>query len=73
MSAKAQKVSVTVPGASNRTKSGHPASRCRVVHVAVPESVFNHAKAQAYLSNLPWTKFIERLLSEARPFREQPA
>ena len=40
----------------------------RVVHVAVPVDTFNHAKAQPYLSGLSWTKFVERLLAEAKPF-----
>lgn len=39
----------------------------RVVHVTVSEKVFNHAKAQAYLSGLSWKEYIERLLSEAKP------
>ena len=72
MSANAQPTSTTVPATSNRTRSGHLVPGCRVVHVAVPERVFNHAKAQAYLSGLSWPKFIERLLSESRPIREQP-
>lgn len=40
----------------------------RTVHVAVPESIFNHAKAQAYLSGLRFAVFVARLLSEARPY-----
>ena len=40
----------------------------RIVHVSVPETVFNHAKAQAYLSNLTWSDYLARLLSEAQPF-----
>ncbi len=39
----------------------------RVVHVTVSEKVFNHAKAQAYLSGLSWKEYIEQLLSEAKP------
>lgn len=54
--------------ASNRVQGGHAAVGHRVVHVAVPEMVFNHAKAQAYLSNLEWTPFITRLLSESKPY-----
>lgn len=40
----------------------------RTVHVAVPESIFNHAKAQAYLSGLRFAVFVARLLSEAQPY-----
>ncbi len=40
----------------------------RTVHVPVPESIFNHAKAQAYLSGLRFAEFVARLLSEARPY-----
>lgn len=40
----------------------------RTVHVPVPESIFNHAKAQAYLSGLRFAVFVARLLSEARPY-----
>ena len=53
---------------SNRTKGGHLAPQCRVVHVAVPELVFNHAKAQAYLSGLRWPDFVSRLLKESKAF-----
>ena len=56
---------------SNRTPSGKAAQGCRVVHVAVPEAVFNHAKAQAYLSGIHWPDFVTRLLSEAKPFRNR--
>ena len=72
MNTNAQETSVSVPATSNRTRSGHLVPGCRVVHVAVPEKVFNHAKAQAYLSGLPWPKFIEHLLSESGPIHEQP-
>jgi hypothetical protein len=58
----------TKPTTSNRTQSGRASPGCRVVHVAVPEEVFNHAKAQAYLSGIRWPEFVARLLSEARPF-----
>lgn len=72
MNAHAQPTTVSVPVTSNRTRSGHLVPGCRVVHVAVPEKVFNHAKAQAYLSGLSWPKFVERLLSESTPIQEQP-
>lgn len=73
MNANAQETSVSAPATSNRTRSGHLIPGCRVVHVAVPERVFNHAKAQAYLSGLSWPQFIERLLSESTPIQEHPA
>lgn len=52
---------------NNRKRSGHLKQNCRIVYVAVPNSVFNHAKAQAYLSGLSWPKFVEHLLSESSP------
>lgn len=55
--------------ASNRTSKGHAKVGCRVVYVAVPEQVFNHAKAQAYLSGLAWPQFVEKLLEQSTPIR----
>ncbi|QDT90173.1 hypothetical protein Pan161_18230 [Gimesia algae] len=52
---------------SNRTKEGHAVSGCRIVHVSVPESTFNHAKAQAYLSGISWSTFVELLLKNSKP------
>lgn len=40
----------------------------RVVHVPVPETIFNHAKAQAYLSGLRFAVFIAKVLSDAGPY-----
>ncbi len=34
----------------------------RVLHVIVPEDVFNHAKAQAFLSGIPWRDFVTETL-----------
>ncbi len=48
-----------------RLPNGSPKSGCRVVHIVFPEKVFNHAKAQAFLSGIPWTHFVERLLAES--------
>ena len=67
------KQSPTDPTTSNRNHSGRASPGCRVVHVAVPEEVFNHAKAQAYLSGIRWPEFVARLLSEARPFDDSQA
>lgn len=52
---------------TNRTKGGNPISGCRIVYVSVPESTFNHAKAQAYLSGISWSQFVEHLLRESKP------
>lgn len=49
--------------ASSRLPSGF-----RVVHVPVPESIFNHAKAQAYLSGLRFAVFVAKVLAEAGPY-----
>jgi len=73
MNANTQEATVDAPATSHRTREGHAVSRCRVVHVAVPERVFNHAKAQAYLSGVSWTKFIEHLLSHSTPIQGHPA
>ncbi len=54
---------------NNRGRTGTLNPNCRVVYVAVPKSVFNHAKAQAYLSGLSWTKFVEKLLTDSKPLR----
>jgi len=34
----------------------------RIVHAAIPESIFNHAKSQAALSGLKWPEFIAYVL-----------
>lgn len=49
--------------ASSRLPSGF-----RVVHVPVPESIFNHAKAQAYLSGLRFAVFVAKVLADAGPY-----
>lgn len=41
----------------------------RVVHVPVPETIFNHAKAQAYLSGLRFAVFVAQVLRDARPYK----
>lgn len=46
-----------------RLPTGH-----RTVYAHVPVPTFNHAKAQAYLSGLPWPKYVAWLLSEAKPY-----
>ena len=47
---------------------GGKSSNVRVVHVRVPEPIFNFAKAQAYLSGMDWPDYVAKLLEEARPF-----
>jgi hypothetical protein len=39
----------------------------RVVHVPVPESIFNHAKANAYLSGLRFAVFVATVLKDSKP------
>ena len=51
--------------ANGRTPPGY-----RVLHVIVPEPVFNHAKAQAYLSGLRFPEYVARFLTEACPYQE---
>lgn len=41
----------------------------RVVHVPVPETIFNHAKAQAYLSGMRFAVFVAQVLRDARPYQ----
>ncbi|SMP41729.1 hypothetical protein SAMN06265222_101641 [Neorhodopirellula lusitana] len=48
--------------ATGRLPGGKTAAGYRVVHVAVPEPVFNHAKAQAFLAGKTWTEHITDLL-----------
>ena len=43
----------------------------RTVHVTGPESIFNHAKAMAYLSGLRFAEFVAKLLSDARPYPDR--
>lgn len=51
--------------AKGRTPSGY-----RVLHVIVPEQIFNHVKAQAYLSGLRFPEYVARFLEEAWPYKE---
>jgi hypothetical protein len=44
--------------------------------VIVPEPIFNHVKAQAYLSSMRFPEYVARYLKEAWPFtdsRQPPA
>ncbi|GAA4455865.1 hypothetical protein [Novipirellula rosea] len=54
-------------GAGRKVAKGH-----RVVHVIVPEKVFNHAKAQAFLSEISWTTFISETLRQCKPITPEP-
>gem|GEM_PF-2655095 len=56
--------------AVGRTPPGY-----RVLHVIVPEPIFNHVKAQAYLSGMRFPEYVARFLKEAWPFTDnrQPA
>ena len=40
----------------------------RVLHVLLPEEVFNHVKAQAALSGMAFKEYLERFLREAKPY-----
>ena len=39
----------------------------RVVHVPVPESIFNIAKANAYLSGVRFAVFVASVLKDSKP------
>jgi len=42
----------------------------RVLHVLVPERVFNRVKAQAFLSGMRFPAYVAKLLEEAEPYPE---
>jgi hypothetical protein len=50
--------------ANGRTPPGY-----RVLHVIVPEQIFNHVKAQAYLSGLRFPDYVAHFLEEAWPYQ----
>lgn len=58
-----------------RSSAGGTPPGYRVLHVIVPEPVFNHAKAQAYLSGMRFPEYVARFLKEAWPLTDnrQPA
>ena len=39
----------------------------RVVHVPVPEAIFNTAKANAFLSGLRFAEFVATVLKDSKP------
>lgn len=43
----------------------------RVLHVQVPEEIFNGAKAGALLQGIDWPRFVVKLLEEADPRKGQ--
>jgi len=49
--------------ANGRTPPGY-----RVLHVIVPEPVFNHVKAQSYLSGMRFAEYVVKFLGEAFPY-----
>ena len=53
--------------AQGRTPPGY-----RVLHVIVPEPIFNHVKAQAYLSGMRFPEYVARYLEEASPYEGIP-
>lgn len=52
-----------------RTANSRLPTGFRVVHVPVPETIFNHAKAQAYLSGLRFAVFVAKVLSDSSPYQ----
>lgn len=53
-----------------RKATNHRPAGYRIVHVAVPEPVFNHAKAQAYLSGLRFPEYVASVLRDGKPYLE---
>jgi len=62
---KAVSSTVSLPGGDSNKG---PSSNVRVVYVRVPERIFNHAKAQSYLSGMPWDAYVAKVLVESGPF-----
>ena len=54
-----------------RTADSRLPTGFRIVHVHVPESIFNYAKAQAYLSGLRFPVYVARVLGDARPYEDR--
>ncbi len=50
-------------------KTRHLPPGHRVLHVTVPEEIFNAAKAKALLLGVEWPYFVVELLKEADPRR----
>ncbi len=48
-------------------KTRHLPPGHRVLHVTVPEKIFNAAKAKALLLGIDWPHFVVQLLKEADP------
>ena len=53
-----------------RSPKGRTPPGYRVLHVIVPESIFNHVKAQSYLSGLRFPEYVARFLEEAWPYND---
>lgn len=49
---------------THKTPAGH-----RVLHVVLPEHIFNHAKAQAYLSGIRFSDYVALSLADAGPIQ----
>ena len=56
------------PDDAETLAEGNEPERHRIVHVIVPELVFNHVKAQAALSGMPFKTYMQRFLQEAHPY-----
>lgn len=50
---------------NGREADGKPSKGFRIVHVAVPDQVFQHAKVQALLAGKSWTEFVTDSLKSA--------
>ena len=50
---------------NGREADGKPSKGFRIVHVAVPDQVFQHAKVQALLAGKSWTEFVTDTLKSA--------
>ncbi len=63
-------VSDTAARSPRRSADGRTPPGYRVLHVIVPESIFNNVKAQAYLSGMRFPEYVARFLEEARPYKD---
>ena len=52
----------------SRVVSGTGRVNHRVLHVNVPERIFDVAKAKALISGMAWPDYVVKLLAEARPY-----
>lgn len=53
-----------------RSANGRTPTGFRVLHVVVPEQIFNHVKIQSLLSGLRFPDYVARFLQEAWPYQD---